>query len=329
MPQYLTQGQIDEINNAMPALQLGQVGSYLDKALGSMINMGNKYYLDPVNGNDSNDGKSPQTAFLTLPAAYAALTANQNDTLYILGGASSLALKSAFTWNKSYTHCIGLAAPSRFGGRVRIGHAGTANIGTLFTVASSGSIFSNLHFQHGVNPGNANNLICVDISGLRNTFIGCHFEGSLDSVASGSSYSWRAVQLEASAQANEFRSCTFGTWTVQWASANGVLVQMVGDNADTGFEDCDFLGNTTASMKFVGFTGPISGADSEVVFMRCRFRNIGTAITGGVFGVPTNGHVMLHDCEFMGFTIWSATNANLHVWGVASAATGGLSSTPA
>ena len=47
---------------------------------------GRTFYLDPTNGNDENLGTSPDKAFKTLTAAYAALTANQNDILYYLAG---------------------------------------------------------------------------------------------------------------------------------------------------------------------------------------------------------------------------------------------------
>ena len=310
-------------------------GGEQDASLGDQImiaqgDFGKRWYLDPVNGSDSNDGTTQDKAFLTLPVAYAALTENKNEVLCIMGGATSLKLSTAFTWAKSYTHMVGVAGSLRFGGRVRIGQAAATPLATMVTISGNGCVFKNVHFQHG--QASATNLICVSISGQRNMFDACHFDATLDSVAGGSSYSWRAAQLESGAQANNFYRCTFGSWsdTVVWASANGRLLQFVGDNADTFCEDCIFIGNTSAAMKFVDFTGPISGDGSEVDFIKCRFRNIGTSITGGVFGVPTNGHVNIDDCRYVGFTVWMATYAKCHLWNLGGAtATNGIAGTPA
>jgi len=262
----MTNAEVDAFNNALPASQNMNIGGKLQQALYGLTPIGKKFFLDPVNGNDSYDGTSYATAKKTLASAYALLTANKNETLYIIGGATANNITTAFTWAKSYTHCIGLAGPLRFGGRVRIGHAGYP-LATMFTISGNGCVFSNLHVQHG--QASATNLTCVDISGLRNYFQNCHFEGSLDTVASGSSYAWRALQLESGAQANHFQRCTFGTWTVNWTSTAGRIVQMVGDNADTRFEDCEFIGAPTATMKYVDFTGPITGGYSEVDFYKC------------------------------------------------------------
>ena len=319
---YLSNEEAQAINNSMPVMQNFEVGSKLQTALASGVALGTRWYLDPVNGSDTNDGLSAQTAFKTLPVAYAALTANKNEVLFIVGGASSIVLSAAFTWEKAYTHLIGLGGNLRFGGRVRIGHAGTA-LGTMFTVSASGCMFHNIHFQHG--QASATNLVCLSVSGQRNLFSNCHFESSLDTVASGGSYAWRAVVLESGAQANNFVRCTFGTWTTVWASAAGLLLLFAGDNADTYVEDCLFVMNTSStSMKAVGFTGPISGGYSYVVFDRCKF--VATNAKPGVlFEKPTNGWIMMEKCSAFNVTAWAATNANLiEANGAANAAGTGI-----
>ena len=305
---YLSNEEAQAINELMPGAQLFEIGSKLKTALANGVALGTKWYLDPVNGQDTNDGLSPQTAFRTLPVAYAALTANKNEILFVIGGASSLVLSSAFTWAKNFTHLVGLSANLRFGGRVRIGHAGTA-LATMFTVSASGCMFHNIHFQHG--QASATNLICVSVSGQRNMFSNCHFEASLDTVASGGSYAWRAVVIASGAQANGFKGCTFGSWTTVWASAAGLLLLFAGDNADTFVEDCVFIMNTSStSMKAVGFTGPISGGYSYIMFGSCKF--IATNAKPGVlFEKPTNGWIMMDKCNAFNVTAWAATNANL------------------
>lgn len=325
MGNVLTDGQISMLNNSQPANQVVGLGKAVDDALAGAVFIGKKFYLDPVNGNDGNDGLFPESAKKTLTAAYSLLTTNKNDILYIIGGASALNLTSAFTWDKSYTHLIGMGSEVRFGGRIRIGHAGTDAIGNLFTVSGSGCIFHNIHFQHGTSTGSATNLKCVTVSGLRNLFSNCHFEASLDSVASGSSYAWRAVELSSAAQANTFRSCTFGSWTTVWASAAGRLLYFAGDNADTYVEDCFFVANTSStSMKLVDFAGAISGGYSVVTFDNCKFVATNSA-PGVVFGKQTNGWIFMSGCTAANCTAWGATNANfIQANGAASAAGTGI-----
>ena len=308
----LTDAQVLLLNTMCPTAQNVLLGNFVKQAQMTLFTQGNKFYLDPVNGSDNNDGLTFQTAKLTLLAAYTLLTANQNDTLYIIGGASSVVLAAAFTWDKSYTHLVGLGGNLKFGGRCRIGHAGTA-MSPMFTITGNGCIFSNIHFQHG--QASATNLICVDIGdgtsshGLRNYFDNCHFESSLDSVASGGSYAWRAVQIELHAEANEFNNCTFGSWSQVWASTAGALVYFMGDNADTQFRGCDFISNTSStSMKIVDFAVYDNGGYSGMLFKECHFSNRNAA-PANVFGTPTNGWIEMVRCTGTNFTKWSATSS--------------------
>lgn len=322
--QYLSDAEAAQINSLMPGTQLFGVGSKIQSALSLGISMGKKFYLDAVNGDDGNDGLSSVTAFKTLPVAYAALTANKNEILFIVGGASSLNLAAAFTWAKNYTHLIGLGGNLRFGGRVRIGH--NANFTTMFTLSASGCIFHNIHFQGG--RGSTTNVTMLSITGLRNAFSNCHFEAMLHATEAGGTQSWRAVSIGDAAQANSFARCTFGSWTTVWASANGKLVHFVGDNADTYFDDCVFVGNTSsASMKFIGFTGPISGGQSMIVFSNCKFMNTNTGLTV-LSETPSNGSLLFEMCSGFGFTNYSAAAVNVFVASLAMNKTGGLGQNP-
>lgn len=272
----------------------------------------NIFFCDPVNGSSTADGLNHTSALQDFLVTYNKLTTNLNDAMILIGGASANNLAAAFEWKNSYNHIVGMAPKLRFGGRVRIGHKGVP-MSPMFKVSGSGNLFSNLHLQHGQQGASASatNLICAEISGLRNRFEDCHFEASLDTTASGGSYAWRCVQLDSGAQANEFHGCTFGSWTESWASTAGNLIRFVGDNADTYFKDCTFITNTSStSMVPIAFTGPISGANSHVTFENCKFLNLGSA-PAVIFGNQTNGKVELIDCRYTNATAWATTNAGL------------------
>ena len=78
---YISNDEADALDNALPALQNIQAGQKLRAALAGTVTVGKRWYLDAVNGADGNDGLSYETAFKTLPVAYAALTANKNEIL--------------------------------------------------------------------------------------------------------------------------------------------------------------------------------------------------------------------------------------------------------
>ena len=82
---------------------------------------GNAYFLDPVDGNDSNPGTRIDKAVKTWAVAYALLDANQHDVLFVIANSSGLTLPSAgaITWAKNYTHLIGLCAPTNIAQRAR------------------------------------------------------------------------------------------------------------------------------------------------------------------------------------------------------------------
>src|SRR5208337_4004883 len=83
---------------------------------------GNVFYLDPVNGLDTNDGASPNAVQLsgghgpvqTLQAGYNLLRNGYNDVLVLIGNgqSSGSARITSFTWSKNAAHLVGVCAPS-------------------------------------------------------------------------------------------------------------------------------------------------------------------------------------------------------------------------
>lgn len=64
---------------------------------------GNIYYVDATNGDDDNDGLSPQTPLLTITAGLAKCTDGNDDYVIIRGNFSE-----SFTVSKSKVHLLGL-----------------------------------------------------------------------------------------------------------------------------------------------------------------------------------------------------------------------------
>lgn len=321
--QFLSDTEASLINASSPVHQLAGVGDKLRMALANGTPMGTKWYLDPVNGDNAFDGLSPQTAFKTLPYAYDKLTANKNETLYIIGGSSALNLAVAFTWAKSYTHLVGLCGDTAFGGRARIGHS--ADFTTMFTINASGCIFKNIHWQCG--RGSTTNVNCVVLSATAhyNYFEGCHFDAMLHATEAGGTQAWRALVLTNGVRSTTFNGCTFGDWTVVWASDNGALVEFGGLNAGTHFIGCRFLINTSStSMVTIKSGVELGGAYAYVTFEGCKFIAL-NATPAVIFGAPTAGKVIIDKCSAFNVTNWSAdSTAVINSSGAANIADGGL-----
>lgn len=281
-------------------------------SVGTNFGAGDQYYLDPANGLDTNDGKSPSKAFKTFAVAYAALTANQNDTLYYIAGASGLNLTAATTWAKSYTHFVGICAPTRVGQRARIFQLSTlTGASPLFTVSGSGCIFKNLYIMQGVNDNTS--LINVSVTGGRNYFENVHFAGgghATQAVNGGAS-----LKLDGGSE-NTFVGCTIGVDTV--AAATGMAGLLVDSEAARNvFENCNFT-------MYAGHVGAIfveiadnTGFDRYLIFRDCLFINDAVAYTmTSAFAIPVGmgnatHRILMFNCAAVGAADWDSANRGL------------------
>lgn len=275
---------------------------------------GDWYFLDPTNGNDSNDGRSPEFAFASLPVAYAALTANQHDVLVYIAGTSSISLDEAFTWAKSYTHFIGVAAPSRKAQRARIFQDSAATgLSPLITISASGCMFSNFYVFQGVND--ATSLIEVLVSGSRNYFSEVHFAGgghTAQAINGGASLNLQGSE-------NVFERCTIGVDTI--AASTGLAALLIDGTgcARNEFIDCRFTlyaaGTTPAGVRFVEVSGN-TAIDRYTLFERCIFVNLAaTAVTTAISFEGSmdanNKRLLMKDCAAVGAADWDSGNTGV------------------
>jgi len=311
---FLSDAEADVFNNLMPGNQNIRVGSKLQQALFGLTPIGKKFYIDPVNGNDSNDGLSYATAVKSFPVGYALLTANKNETLYIVGGASALNLAVTFSWEKSYTHLVGLCAGGAYG-RARIGH--NANFTTLFTVKANGCLFKNIHWQQGRGSSTNINCLWVDETANYNTFINCHFDSPLNATEGAQAYRVLVLGGTAStpigARSNKFIECTFGDWTAAPSASTGALIDFKGVNAGTLFDRCTLIVNTDkAGLVAIKAAVDIGGGNPPgyVHFKECSFLALSTGVSV-LLTAPTVGKIILDQCRAAGVSAWSGSSNNV------------------
>jgi hypothetical protein len=271
-------------------------------------------FLDPTKGSDYYNGTAPDQAFASFEKAYAALTDGNHDVLVYIPGTSGLTLQAAVTWTKSYTHFVGLGAPTGVETRSRIFQLSTlAAASPLFEISGDGCEFHNLYLFQGVND--ATSLINASVKGSRNYFNRVHFAGgghTAQAIDGGAS-----LKIDGGS-ANLFEDCTVGVDTVAAASGMaGLLFPATGGAARNVFRRSKFtLYAGAAGALFVRLLGN-AGIDRYTLFEDCKFINLsGTAMTAA-FGIaagydPTNKRFLLDEkCKLIGATDWEAVNTGM------------------
>lgn len=264
------------------------------------------YFVDATNGSDGNDGLSLDTALATLIAAEDKCVASRHDTVFIVG-TSLNRLTAQLLWDKSYTHLIGICAPTRVAQRARIFQLSTLDTSPLLNITASGCIFKNFYIYQGVDK--AASLIDVQVTGSRNYFGNVHFAGgghATQAINGGAS-----LKLNG-ANENTFVNCTIGIDTI--AAATGMTaITFDGSSSRNIFENC--LINLLISNAGAVLVELIdaSSVDRYTIFRNCDFfsnsENKGTTMTSA-FVIPsghtTTASILLRDCAGLGFTDWDA-----------------------
>lgn len=271
------------------------------------VTQGQAWHVKPSSGSDSNDGKSPATAFKTLAAAQSAARANKNDVVYFYAESNTAANTTdyqsvALDWAKDGVHLIGVGADPMVGQRARISNLSTATaiVNGLFIVSADNCIIQNIAVfqgQGGTNPTGAS--IAVSVTGERNHFINCQISGighsELDDATSRS--------LKVSGGENTFSHCYIGLDTTVRGTAQAEI-EIADGAARTLFEDCIIETYTSADgfllIKY-------AAADRWIMLDNCKciaIQNITSATQPAAAlsaSTTLNGNVIVHNTMFYGF----------------------------
>lgn len=314
-------------------LQTAQAIQAAIRAAGFLFT-GNIYYCWPANGNDNGPGTSPSTAFATLGAAYTACASGNNDVVVLIGNGQSTGtarISSTFTWAKNATHLLGVCAPSAVSQRSRIAPptaAATTAFANFFIVSGSGCMFQNISWFHGFTTGVAAE-ICMTITGSRNAFINCDFEGMGDSTGATDAGS-RSILISGGGQENVFSHCNVGLDTVTRTNANSSVEFQNGSTRNT-FENCTFPFYSSDGLQYAALANAASSVDRWNLFRGCLFigdtGSGGTAIAQLFHMVASAGGIFIMDLTggWYGVTALGDTTTKAQVWtsGVTATNVGG------
>lgn len=299
------------------------------------VPVGTVYYVNYATGLDTNDGRSPSTAFKTLAVGYAALTSGANDVLVIIGSGNTtntVRVDAAFTWAKDACHLLGVCAPSFFSPRARIAPTGATTAFTpFFTISGNGCHFANIQWWHGFNTG-GNSQINLVVTGSRNVFHRCHIAGMGDSTSAGHAGS-RDLKLGGSgAGENVFEECVIGADTIARNAANA-HIEFTGGAVRNIFLRCIFASQASNAGVLSVVGSAASCIDRFNYFIKCIWTNYGTTRTAvGTLAASPGGTLVFVDPALFnvtGFGSDATTRGAMLVMGPSgTAATTGISLAP-
>jgi len=294
---------------------------------GSILSLqtGNWFYVDPVNGQDGNSGRSPSRAFATLYAAHAAMTSGNNDVCVLIGNGAasgsarlstalaatinSAATTGTLAWTKNACHLVGAGAPTRVAQRARIAPpSGTYtqavfNSGNFITVSGSGCIFSNISVFNGFSTGGVNQIAWTD-TGNRNYYWNMNIYGMADQASADDAGS-RSLKLGSGGSGEHtFVDCVIGGDTVTRSAANA-SIEFAGGTPRNTFQRCTFPMMTSAATALFGIAAAAAAIDRWQLFQDCNFINnmdsTSTAITGAfTLAASAGGLLLIQRCSLVG-----------------------------
>jgi len=232
------------------------------------------YFVDPVNGSDSEPGTDVEHPLASLAIAEDKCVANQHDTVFFIAGATADNPTASITWDKDYTHLIGIGSQiPGVGQRCRVVMQAATAVTPVITFSGDGCIVKNMQFNQEKATGAASGVAIV--TGHRNYFENVFFMSPTSATAA--SYSLKVGGTE-----NAFVRCTIGQHTNVRSAATYGLWLYVGDNDchRNKFIDCEFLSWATGSGTGHALVYVDVDIDVEVYtafFENCLFDNIGAA----------------------------------------------------
>ena len=286
---------------------------------------GTWYYCDPTNGDDGNDGLTPDTPVSSLLTAYNLCSDGVNDGVVFIGGATSYQPSAAFDWAKDFTHLVGATnSLPGMGQRARIVNTAANDLSVLFTLSGDGCMIANIQFFDG--KDSAADGACVLVSGSRNHLVNCFFAGMGDATASGPFSRAGSYSLKVSGAENTISGGTIGIDTVARTGANSELIVT---GARNRFVGCEIRSNSTTAGKFLVNIDSTADDMRDVQFEDVLFFNYSSNWATGIsdafnMDVTNTVWVILRgNCQFVGAGLGIADTVT-RVYGAGPAPNAGM-----
>jgi len=285
-----------------------QVFQYGGQPIGGALGaspFGNAYFVDYRNGSTSYDGKTPKTAKKTFAQAYALVTSNNNDVIYI-DGDSGVVETAMTTITKNRFAVIGVnGLNGHMGQGARISLATTTVATDLCAINNQGVrvTFSGIKFSN--NSTKDESIYGHIEAGEYARYFNCSFYESADIAVTG------AAELLHNGDSAMFYNCTFGSTANETGGVHAnvlVTATISGKKLRDGyFENCIFDAKADDTDKVFVYGANATDVERRLMFKNCEFFN--TELASGVpahaigFGAKqTEGLVAVKNC-----TAWNCT----------------------
>ena len=286
---------------------------------------GKVFFVDPANGNDYNNGETPDKALDTVAAAYAKTVSGRGDVVYLLsdGSTTGTARDSAIVWAKNNTHLVGLCAPTMVNQRARISPPSSDtdvdNYTPYITLSGSGCIFSNFSIFQG-NSEDSKSSIGIKCSGSRNYM----FNVGILNGAHANQGDEATTNLQITGSENTFDCCYIGVDTA--ARGNNNISRNVQFGSNAAEEVCRNIFRNCMFPCFADDTEPVfvyvqglTDIQRWNLFDGCNFINTGTSTLDAAISTPgsVTGKLFFKDCAFYGVTnVTAADSTDVLIYGI-------------
>ncbi len=291
------------------------------------------YFVDYRSGSDGYNGKSPDAAFKTLSAAYAACASNNND-LILIDGDSTVVETAMITWSKNRIHVFGLNGPPPglgYGAGAKISLGVTTAATDTATIRNTGvrNTFTGLKIMNSNTKAEA--LHCVEEAGEYTRWNNCEFYKSLLLTTD------LTAEVLMNGDSSQFYGCTFGD-LVNERGAAGVERPNVKLDRETvtgkvcrdgSFVDCTFL-HKAAHVDACFFYGH-NANDVErrlliirPVFWNCVLATADPADAVNFAAAQTQGDVLLVNPSGVNITAVAGASLNIYVQNAPDGTTAGI-----
>jgi hypothetical protein len=263
---------------------------------------GNYFWVNSTTGSDGNTG-GPQDPFATLTQALAKTTNNNNDVIFLTG---TYHTTSTINWSNSWTHLVGLDAPSN-SPRARISSTGATPFQPLVNVTGAGCQFINIGTFHGGFTGATGTQVCWLQNAAECYFKKVAFYGGGDATTAALA-NMSSLVIDASDEC-VFEDCTIGLDTITRATNANASVQITGGSARTTFLRCRFQA-LVSDASDVHINIAAGGADRYVLLEQCSLINAVDSTATAMSAAITNAascSVLLNNCISLGATAIATT----------------------
>jgi len=177
--------------------------------VGGEFTTGSVFFVDSNTGSNSNDGKSPDTAFATLDYAIGQCTASKGDIIYLMPGhaetTTAIAVDVAgvsikglgrgsarptITATTGASDLIDITAAGTYMENVLLVGA-ASGCTALIDIASADNTFFKVEFRHGAAPTDAVTVT----TGVRNKWHDCTWNGTADGPDNGIEFQGAAENI--------------------------------------------------------------------------------------------------------------------------------------